>query len=200
MSMELVAWVPPVIESVVGGAAPAPSRASTIRTAPKATGQTRRLVQFRGSVAAEVTSFAEAAAFGAAASLGVRLAERLDLRAFAAFSAPVAYATEVQPGKGNTGIEAPTWVYAYDYLVLANNKVADDVVYKLAKLMHNHKAELAANFGALRGFARPSTLAKDVPPGLEALALSCLGLAWDGKQLETTSAPSLEALAAALPK
>jgi uncharacterized protein len=46
---------------------------------------------------------------------------------------------------------------------LANDKVADDVVYKLAKLMHDHKKELAANFGALNGFD-PDRMAKDMGP------------------------------------
>ena len=76
---------------------------------------------------------------------------------------PVAYATQVKPSKVNTGVEEPTWVYAYDYLVLANDKVADDVVYKLAKLLHDHKAELAANFGALGGFD-PQRMVKDMGP------------------------------------
>ena len=76
---------------------------------------------------------------------------------------PVAYATQLTPGTGNVGIEAPTWVYAYDYLVLANSKVDDDVVYKLTKLMHDHKTELAANFGALNGF-NPKRMAKDMGP------------------------------------
>lgn len=76
---------------------------------------------------------------------------------------PVAYATQVTPGKGRAGVTEPTWVYAYDYLVLANSKVADDVVYKLTKLMHDHKAELAANFGALGGFD-PKRMAKDMGP------------------------------------
>jgi TRAP transporter TAXI family solute receptor len=76
---------------------------------------------------------------------------------------PVAYATQVTPGKGRAGVTEPTWVYAYDYLVLANNKVADDVVYTLTKLMHDHKAELAANFGALGGFD-PKRMAKDMGP------------------------------------
>jgi TRAP transporter TAXI family solute receptor len=76
---------------------------------------------------------------------------------------PVAYATQVTPGKGRAGVTEPAWVYAYDYLVLANNKVADDVVYTLTKLMHDHKAELAANFGALGGFD-PKRMAKDMGP------------------------------------
>ena len=76
---------------------------------------------------------------------------------------PVAYATVLKPGKGRAGVDAPTWVYAYDYLVLANDKVADDVVYKLAKLLHDHKKELAANFGALNGFD-PARMNKDMGP------------------------------------
>ena len=57
----------------------------------------------------------------------------------------------------------PTWVYAYDYLVLANSKVDDDVIYKLAKLLHDHPQELAANFGALSGFD-PKRMVKDMGP------------------------------------
>ena len=74
---------------------------------------------------------------------------------------PVAYATEVKPGKGRAGVDEPTWVYAYDYLVLANDKVPEDAVYKLAKLLHDHPKELAANFGALSGFD-PGRMAKDM--------------------------------------
>ena len=76
---------------------------------------------------------------------------------------PVAYATQLKPGKGRAGIDTPTWVYAYDYLVLANDKVPDDAAYKLAKIMHDHKAELAAGFGALSGFD-PNRMAKDLGP------------------------------------
>lgn len=76
---------------------------------------------------------------------------------------PVAYATELQPAKGRVGILGPTWVYAYDYLVLTNANVSDDVVYKLAKMMHDHKKELAANFGGLNGFD-PNRMAKDLGP------------------------------------
>ena len=76
---------------------------------------------------------------------------------------PVAYATQVGPSKGRAGVTEQTWVYAYDYLVLANDKVADDVVYQLAKLLHGHKADLAANFGALGGFD-PNRMVKNLSP------------------------------------
>jgi len=74
---------------------------------------------------------------------------------------PVAYAIKVEPGKGRTGIDQPTWVYAYDYLVLANSKVSEEAAYKLAKIMHDNKAGLAAGFGALGGF-NPNRMAKDM--------------------------------------
>jgi TRAP transporter TAXI family solute receptor len=74
---------------------------------------------------------------------------------------PVAYATLLKPGKGRAGLDEQTWAYAYDYLVLVNDKVADDVVYKLTKLLHDHKQELAANFGALSGFD-PKRMNKDL--------------------------------------
>lgn len=74
---------------------------------------------------------------------------------------PVAYATKLEPGKGRVGVLAPTMVYAYDYLVLASSKTSDDAVYKLAKVMHDHKAELVAGFGPLAGFS-PDRMAKDM--------------------------------------
>jgi TRAP transporter TAXI family solute receptor len=76
---------------------------------------------------------------------------------------PVAYATKLEPAKGRFGILEPTMVYAYDYLVLANAKVPDDAVYKLAKAMHNHKKDLVAGFGPLAGF-QPDRMAKDMGP------------------------------------
>ncbi|MEJ2377649.1 MAG: TAXI family TRAP transporter solute-binding subunit [Pseudolabrys sp.] len=74
---------------------------------------------------------------------------------------PVAYATTLKPGKGRAGVDKPVRVYAYDYLVLTNDKVPDDVVYKLAKLLHDHQKQLAANFGALSGF-NPKRMNKDL--------------------------------------
>jgi serine/threonine protein kinase len=50
----------------------------------------------------------------------------------------------------------------------------------------------------LRRLPRPSELAAGVPPALEALALSCLGVAWDGRQYEAVEPPTLDALAKAL--
>jgi TRAP transporter TAXI family solute receptor len=76
---------------------------------------------------------------------------------------PVAYATKVDPAGGRVGIGQATQVTAYDYLVLANNDVKEDAVYRLAKIMHGHKEGLVAGFRALSGF-NPQAMAKDLGP------------------------------------
>ncbi len=74
---------------------------------------------------------------------------------------PVAYASQIAPGKGRLGVAAPTWVYVIDFLVLVNKDVPDAEAYKLVKIMHDNKVGMAAGFGALNGF-NPSRMAKDV--------------------------------------
>jgi TRAP transporter TAXI family solute receptor len=74
---------------------------------------------------------------------------------------PVAYPTLVQPGKGRVGIDEPTMLYAYDYLVVAGEGATDDAVYKLVKAMHDNKAALAAGFPPLAGFD-PGRMAKEL--------------------------------------
>lgn len=76
---------------------------------------------------------------------------------------PVAYATKLEPRKGLVGILEPTMVYAYDYVLLTNSKVPDDVVYRLTKALHANKEALAASFPALRDFD-PKRMAKDTAP------------------------------------
>ncbi len=76
---------------------------------------------------------------------------------------PVAYATVVKPGKGRVGVLAPTTMFAYDYMVLANKDVKDDAVYKLAKAMHDHRADLVAGFRPLSEFD-PNRMVKNMDP------------------------------------
>jgi TRAP transporter TAXI family solute receptor len=75
---------------------------------------------------------------------------------------PVAYPERLKTG-AFVGILEPTWVMSYDYLVLANKRVPDDVVYKLAKLLHDHRAALVAGFKSLDGFM-PDRMAKEMDP------------------------------------
>lgn len=76
---------------------------------------------------------------------------------------PVGYALKVNPGPGVIGVDEPTWLMAYDYLVLASTKVPVDTVYKLARIMHQNDKALAEAFKPLRGFD-PNRMAKDMGP------------------------------------
>ena len=51
---------------------------------------------------------------------------------------PPAYATTLKPGPQNTGVNKPSMLMAYDYLMLTNNKVPADTVYKVLKAMHDN--------------------------------------------------------------
>jgi len=75
---------------------------------------------------------------------------------------PVAYAELLQPGQF-VGVRAPTYVMAYDYLVLTNSKMAEETVYKLTKILHTNKSALVAGFKALGGF-KPDRMVKEMSP------------------------------------
>ena len=76
---------------------------------------------------------------------------------------PVGYTTTLQPAKGRVGITEPTLVYAYDLLLLTNDKVPEDAIYKLTKILHGNKKALTAAFGPLAGF-QPDRMARDLSP------------------------------------
>jgi uncharacterized protein len=76
---------------------------------------------------------------------------------------PVGYTTTLQPARARVGIATPTVVYAYDLLLLTNDKVPEDAVYKLTKALHDNKKALAEAFRPLAGF-QPGHMAKDMGP------------------------------------
>ena len=63
-----------------------------------------------------------------------------------------AYVSEVKPGPAYAGIVAPTKLMAYDYLVLAGTHVKDDIAYRVAKTLHEHKAKLVGSLRAFEAF------------------------------------------------
>jgi len=65
---------------------------------------------------------------------------------------PVATAGLYKPSKVNVGVLEPVHVQQYDYLMLTNTKVPDEIVYKVAKAMHDNKKMLADSFPALGRF------------------------------------------------
>ncbi|NQV57521.1 MAG: TAXI family TRAP transporter solute-binding subunit [Rhodospirillales bacterium] len=72
---------------------------------------------------------------------------------------PVAYAGALMPAKNMVGVFAPTYAMAYDYLMLTNAKVSEDLVYQVAKAMHDNKADLVKSFRGLAPF-NPNRMTK----------------------------------------
>jgi len=63
-----------------------------------------------------------------------------------------AYIEEVSPGPAYAGVTAPTKLMSYDYVVLAGTHVKDDVAYRVAKTLHEHKAKLVESLRAFQTF------------------------------------------------
>ena len=66
----------------------------------------------------------------------------------------------VNPAKGLTGIEGPTQLLHFDYMLFAGKDVADDVVYKVAKALYENPADLHAASPLWRSF-KPANMGKD---------------------------------------
>jgi uncharacterized protein len=83
---------------------------------------------------------------------------------------PYAYVTTVQPSPAFVGLDGPTKLMAYDYLVTVGKHVKDDTVYKIAKAMFENKAKLAESLKAF-GIWDPNQIHKKMPasfhPGAE---------------------------------
>lgn len=75
---------------------------------------------------------------------------------------PYAYVNEVQPRPGFAGINVPTRLMAYDYLVVSGAHVKDDVAYRVARALNAHKDKLVASLAAFNDF-NPATMHKPVP-------------------------------------
>lgn len=79
---------------------------------------------------------------------------------------PPAYPKVFTPSPIAVGVEKPTAIMAYDYLVLGNDKVSDELVYRVVKALHDNKAILAAAFPALRQF-NPGAMARKFDGGVQ---------------------------------
>ena len=73
---------------------------------------------------------------------------------------PYAYVTVVNPSPAFVGLDGPTKLMAYDYLVVAGAHVKDDVVYRIAKAMHENKPKLVESLRAFNGF-NPNEMHKE---------------------------------------
>ena len=78
---------------------------------------------------------------------------------------PGAYTLRLEPSKTIEGVTKPTNLIAFDMVMVSNDKVSDDAVYKVVKAIHDNKKELVATFPPFGLFA-PEQMAKalaDVP-------------------------------------
>jgi TRAP transporter TAXI family solute receptor len=57
---------------------------------------------------------------------------------------PNSYVAEVKPGAGKVGIDVPTKMLVYDYVLWSNDKVKDDMVTKVIDALYTGVAELKA--------------------------------------------------------
>ncbi len=75
---------------------------------------------------------------------------------------PYAYIKLVNPSPAFVGVDGPTNLMAYDYLVAVGAHIKDDTVYRIAKAMYENKAKLAESLRAFGGWD-PATINKEMP-------------------------------------
>jgi TRAP transporter TAXI family solute receptor len=78
---------------------------------------------------------------------------------------PVIYPLLLEPTKPNYGIVEPTYVAAFDLLFVTNNKVPENVIYKVTKAIYGGKKALFASFKTLGANFSPQKMAKVLPAG-----------------------------------
>lgn len=75
---------------------------------------------------------------------------------------PAGYLDELTPGPANPGVTEPIFTITHDAMILTSASTPDDVVYAMAKAIHDHRAELAAAFGSFR-LLDPDAMWRDMP-------------------------------------
>ena len=72
---------------------------------------------------------------------------------------PGAYVLQVAPSPAIEGIVKPTHLIAFDMALITTAKVSDDIVYRVAKALHDNKQDLVATFPPF-GLFQPQNMAK----------------------------------------
>jgi TRAP transporter TAXI family solute receptor len=75
---------------------------------------------------------------------------------------PYAYVTTVKPSPAFVGLDGPTKLMGYDYLVAVGAHVKDETVYKIAKAMYENKPKLAESLKAFNIW-NPQQIHKPMP-------------------------------------
>jgi TRAP transporter TAXI family solute receptor len=78
---------------------------------------------------------------------------------------PVIYPELLEPSPQNYGVIEPTYTAAFDLLFVTNNKVPEDVIYKVTKALYGGKDAMFASFKTLGANFSPQKMAKILPAG-----------------------------------
>jgi len=76
---------------------------------------------------------------------------------------PGSYVMTVKPGPNLDGVHTDTNVVAFDFLLMTNKSVKDDIVYKAVKALHDNKQILVETFAAMSTFD-PDQMARNYAP------------------------------------
>ncbi len=76
---------------------------------------------------------------------------------------PGSYVMTVKPGPNMDGVHGDTNTVAFDFLLMTNKSVKDDIVYKTVKALHDNKQILVETFAAMSTFD-PDQMARDYAP------------------------------------
>ncbi len=78
---------------------------------------------------------------------------------------PVGYLTQMAPSPASPGVLEEGWFVAYPQIVFTNAGVPDELVYELAKVIHDSKESLAATFPPFNAFNPDEDMVGDTAPG-----------------------------------
>lgn len=87
---------------------------------------------------------------------------------------PQAYIATIEPAANLTGIDGPTPVMSYDYMLVVGKHVPDETVAQIVTVLRDRKDELAASFGGFRGMD-PEDMIVDIGVPYHPGAVSALG-------------------------
>ena len=87
---------------------------------------------------------------------------------------PQAYIETIEPTETLTGIDGPTPVMSYDYMLVVGSHVPDETVAQIVTVLRDHKEELAASFGGFRGM-NPDEMLVDIGVPYHPGAVAALG-------------------------
>jgi TRAP transporter TAXI family solute receptor len=77
---------------------------------------------------------------------------------------PAGYLTKVKPGPASPGVLEEGWFMAYPQLVLTHKAAKDDVVYQMAKIIHDSQKKLGDAFAPFKAFDPKEHMVGDTAP------------------------------------